>query len=249
MTSEELDQYQYTPEGIRDYERVWGEGFVSPGGAQLAREFIGKLQLPPGALVMDVGCGLGGGAFLMAQEFDYQVEGIDLSRNMIARAQDRCRALGLSNQVRLFWQDACRLDSPARYDAILSRDAFLHIKDKEVLFSSLWRALKPGGYLHFTDYCCSIPPWSDSFQAYLKQHQYTLHTLNEYRDLLEGAGFEEVTATDLTERFVQTLIDDLAHLGTLKDQEFLTQGWLDKLARARQGEQRWGHFCARRPAG
>ena len=41
-----LDKNQYTPQGIASYELVWGKGFVSPGGAELAREFIGKLSLP-----------------------------------------------------------------------------------------------------------------------------------------------------------------------------------------------------------
>ena len=241
-----LDQNQYTPQGISSYELVWGEGFVSPGGADLAREFIGKLSLRSGSLVLDVGSFLGGSAFLMAGEFGYRVDGIDLSRNMLNRAGELCRSLGLQDRVKFELADALELSADDRYDAVYSRDAFLHIHRKPRLLSNLQRALKPGGRLLFTDYCCRDGPRSETFADYVSHHQYCLHTVQEYAELLENAGFQDVVGEDLTSSFIETLKSDLVHLQQLPNTDELLDAWNDKLKRALGGEQRWGLFTAKK---
>ena len=87
-----LDSAQYQESSILKYEAVYGEDFVSPGGRRLASELIASMALAPDARVLDVGCGLGGSAFVMAADFDLRVDGIDLSRNMIALAQRKLAA-------------------------------------------------------------------------------------------------------------------------------------------------------------
>ena len=39
--------------------------------------------------VLDVGCGIGGGDFLMAREYKVSVLGVDLSQNMLSIAAER----------------------------------------------------------------------------------------------------------------------------------------------------------------
>ena len=47
------------------------------------------LDLKPGQKVLDVGCGIGGSAFYMAENFGAEVIGIDLSTNMVNIALER----------------------------------------------------------------------------------------------------------------------------------------------------------------
>ena len=145
ITQEFLDTSQYLEQSILQYEQVYGTDFVSPGGAETARRLIGRLGLKPGARVLDVGCGLGGSAFLMAREFDFRVDGIDLSKNMLAIARRKLDAYGLSARVSLQWGDCLELEPGADYDAVYSRDVFLHIHDKTRLFAVLYDSLRPGG--------------------------------------------------------------------------------------------------------
>ena len=82
-----LDSGQYSRESILKYEQVYGRTFVSPGGRGCAIELIEKLDLNPGSRVLDVGCGIGGSAFLMKQKFNLEVDAIDLSDNMLELAE------------------------------------------------------------------------------------------------------------------------------------------------------------------
>ena len=52
------------------------------------------LSLKPGQAVLDVGAGIGGGAFYMAQKYDVTVLAIDLSSNMVNIGLERANEIG-----------------------------------------------------------------------------------------------------------------------------------------------------------
>lgn len=248
VTQESLDSTQYSTASILHYELVYGEDFVSPGGQDMAMELIGQLALDPGSRVLDVGCGLGGSAFLMARKFGLIVDGIDLSRNMLDMANAKLAAHGLQKCVTLEHGNCLELDRPEYYDGIYSRDVFLHINDKHRLFLVLYALLRKGGKLLFTDYCCGEKPWREDFCEYVQDRGYDLHTLPTYAELIWAAGFNEVTYRDLTDRFIDILTADLVNIsGTeIEDpvRDKLTQSWRAKLDRAGSGDHRWGLFIA-----
>lgn len=248
VTQEFLDSSQYLTQSILQYELIYGEDFVSPGGRTMAAEMIARLGLAPGSRVLDVGCGLGGSAFVMASEFGLQVDGIDLSKNMLEIARQKQRAHGLGEQLNLEWGDCLQLDRADRYDAIYSRDVFLHIHDKARLFLVLKAALRDGGQLLFTDYCCGPKPWGDDFAAYVADREYCLHTPDEYAGLLSAAGFNRVSGEDISARFIDILQRDLERIETLDLEPSvrgkLQQSWQQKLVRSTDGDHRWGLFTA-----
>jgi len=247
-----LDSGQYTRESILKYELVYGANFVSPGGKRCAIELIEKLDVEPGGRVLDAGCGLGGSAFLMKQQFSLDVDAIDLSDNMLALAQLRLTEMGLAGQLRLHNQNCLDIDVKDFYDGIYSRDVFLHIKEKAKLFAILFEALKPSAKLLFTDYCCSEGSWSDDFTKYVRRRGYHLRSVSEYQNLLGEAGFEVVEATDVTDQFITFSESELKTIGTLDIDDDLRQSlktdWHRKIDRARIGAQRWGQFLALKPS-
>ena len=248
ISQEFLDTAQYLTASILQYEAVYGEDFVSPGGYQIATELIRQLDLTADSRVLDVGCGLGGSAFVMAREFDLIVDGIDLSKNMLAIANDKLLAYGLSDRINFEWGDCLELNRAGYYDAVYSRDVFLHIENKAQLFSVLKASLRTGGQLLFTDYCCGQKPWSEAFSAYVEDRGYCLHTLPEYAELISKAGFKQVKYQDLTDRFINILQSDLKKIAGLavseSDRNLLEQSWCQKLARSKAGNQRWGLLTA-----
>ena len=248
---EALDGQQYTRQSIALYESIYGVDFVSPGGADVARELIGRMDLVRGARVLDAGCGLGGSSFMMAGEFGFQVTGMDLSNNMLDIAREKLAAHGLHDRVELVHGDCSEIPASGSYDAVYSRDVFLHIHDKARLFNALSGALAGGGTLLFTDYCCGEKPWPEDFETYVTDRNYCLHTLDEYSKLIESAGFENVVAEDLTSRFTEILeqeLETIAGLDLKSDKlEALEESWKNKVRRSRSGCPRWGLFVAPKP--
>ena len=245
-----LDTNQYAPAEIRKYEAIYGRHFVSPGGEACARDCVARLNLVPGDRVLDVGSGLGGSAFLMATDHGARVHGIDLSANMIALAVQKCREERLEDLVSFEQADCLDLTVSHAYEAVYSRDVILHIEDKARLFRILREALVPGGRLLITDYCRGECESSAEFDDYVAERGYHLLTVAEYGECLSRAGLDAVHGEDWTARFIDIHRGELQRLSsaglTAAEESAMRQHWLEKIARAQRGEQRWGFFTARR---
>jgi len=253
-----LDEQQYSRNGILRYEKIFGEDFVSTGGITTTKEFVAMLDLKKDAYVLDVGCGIGGSAFLMKRDYGAKVLGFDLSVNMIDIAQERLAKHGMEADVKFEVQDATQIEYPDEtFDVIYSRDTILHIEDKESLFANFFKWLKPGGKLMISDYCCTPDEWSPAYAAYVKQRGYHLHSVANYGKIIEKVGFENVQAIDKTKDFISILSSELEIFAQIKD-EFLAEfsqddydaimgGWSNKIVRCNGGNQKWGLFIADKP--
>lgn len=244
--SAQLDSNQYTRESILKYEKIYGHGYISTGGLTSTREIVKTLNLQPNMEVLDVGSGIGGSAFHMAQEYGVHVHGLDLSHNMLAIAHERLQELNIDSRVTFEFGDILESAADSMYDVVYSRDAFLHIADKVRLFQMLKHVLKPNGLLFFTDYCWGEGTHSAEFLAYVEQRGYDLHTVKGYGKLIEQAGFVEVQAMDKTKLFGDYLELELAKLPNDDSLPEIRNSWQEKLVRNRRGEQGWGWFMARR---
>lgn len=248
-----LDEHQYTVAGLRAYEGIYGRDFVSPGGRRTTADILARLDWRPAMSVLDVGCGLGGAIFMIATDFGGAAVGIDLSTHMAEAAAERATNYGLDASVTVLHGDIMTHELPSGFDIVHSREVFLHIHDKPALFARLLDLLVPEGQLLFTDYCRGLGLATSEFDEYVTEFGYDLRTVDEIGMLLSEAGFTNVRATDQTNEFIsihQRELDELGDSGlTTDEQDELRTGWLAKIERAEQGEQRWGMFEARRPAG
>ena len=123
-----------------------------------------KLQLKPGMRVLDIGCGWGGLAQFMAQNYGVSVVGVTISAEQQKLAQKRCE--GLDVDIRL--QDYRDLDE--QFDRIVSVGMFEHVgpKNYATYFRVVDRNLKPDGIflLHTigskrTDH--NVDPWINRY--------------------------------------------------------------------------------------
>ena len=246
MTPEFLDNKQYTELSILRYEAIYGHNYISPGGENTTDQFIDTLKLLPRMRVLDIGCGLGGPAYRMASKYGVHVHGIDLSANMIRIAKTRLKEEGLQHLVTLEHGNCLEIQTETTFNVVHSRDVFLHIKDKAGLFEVIAKTLVPGGSLCFSDYCLGQEKSSPEFKTYMRERNYSLHTVEDYSKLLEEAGFKNICGEDRTDLFIQTLKHELEYLeksSLLKqDKNNLYKIWTDKIKRAERGEQGWGWF-------
>jgi 2-polyprenyl-3-methyl-5-hydroxy-6-metoxy-1,4-benzoquinol methylase len=107
--------------------------------------------LDRGAEVLDIGCGSGHAANLLARAFPRsRVSGYDFSEGGIAAARREAQAFGSTN-VRFEVRDAAAFDESGRYDLITAFDV-IHdqARPAEVLRTAA-RALKPGGTFLMVD--------------------------------------------------------------------------------------------------
>ena len=106
-----------------------------------------KLRLTPGEKFLDIGCGWGGLIIHAAQHYGVDATGITLSENQAKLAQERIAAAGLSDRCKVAIRDYRTLTPSDGYDKIASVGMIEHVglSHLPVYFSSVFRALKPGG--------------------------------------------------------------------------------------------------------
>lgn len=97
---------------------------VSLAEAQRAKKahVAAKLNLKPGNRVLDIGCGWGGLAIYIAQNFDVHVTGVTLSVEQHALAVQRVKDLGMEDKVEFVLSDYRDMKGP--YDRIVSYGMF-----------------------------------------------------------------------------------------------------------------------------
>jgi SAM-dependent methyltransferase len=123
-----------------------------PGGAALSRRLADILELRPGQEVLDVACGAGTTALLLAKERGVKATGIDLGAAQVAQAQTRATGLALDNLVRFQLGDAERLPLDDGYfDAVVCECALCTFPHKPTAASEIARVLRRGGTLGITD--------------------------------------------------------------------------------------------------
>lgn len=116
-------------------------------------------MLPPGARVLELGCGGGRDAEAMLAR-GYDVEPTDGSAAIAAKAEQR---LGRSVRVMRFDD----LSSVETYDAVWASASLLHvpIERLDAVLGRIFRSLKPGG-LHFASYKAGVAPGRDEVGRY-----------------------------------------------------------------------------------
>ena len=102
--------------------------FYSATTLQLA---IDALQLRPGHVVADLGCGHGGPGLWAARQTGAALIGIDLSPAGIELARRQAAQLGLDRQARFLVGDLAATGLPgASCDAVISLDVLMFVPDK-----------------------------------------------------------------------------------------------------------------------
>ena len=109
------------------------------------RHIAAKLDLKPGQRVLDIGCGWGGMAIYLAQNFDVHVTGVTLSKEQLALAQQRAGQLGLAHKISFEFRDY--RDVTGTFDRIVSIGMFEHVGISyfRQYFGKIQNLLTPGG--------------------------------------------------------------------------------------------------------
>jgi acyl transferase domain-containing protein/SAM-dependent methyltransferase/acyl carrier protein len=140
--------YGYLPLGDGDEAQFpVPEGVPNPSSIRLAFELIGATDLN-GRRVLDVGCGRGGTVALVAEHFDADVSGVDLSSEAIAF----CRRIHVHPRVRFEVGDAEHVPFEDRsFEAVTNIESSHTYPNLRAFFAEVARVLVSGGVFLYTD--------------------------------------------------------------------------------------------------
>lgn len=261
MISEQTQEYD--ADMVSLLELVWGDGFLSPGGPDEIRMIVDGVGLS-GRTVLDLGCGTGGiGQFLAETFYPRQLVGIDVDPGLIARANARVEQTTSGGHLRF----QCVLPGPlpfedGSFDVVFSKDAMIHIGDKEALFEDIFRVLAPGGVIAACDWMSSTDgPFSAQLTKYIELENlgFGMASPARYRQAMAEAGFNDIQMTDRNNWYKPLVKKECEALsGPLYDrlvetvgQEFVDHSievWQALKVVVDRGELRPNHLRARKPA-
>jgi phosphoethanolamine N-methyltransferase len=216
MTHGQPGEPEYDDTAICFLEALWGEGYLSPGGPEEVDRVLAGLSLK-GKSVLDVGCGAGGIALHLIEHHDAgHVTGFDIEAPVILRAREQAAAKGLSERATFVQAPPWPLPFAAEsFDVVFSKDALLHVPDKDALFSDILRLLKPGGVFAASDWLISHDgePSAD-MKAYVAAEglSFAMASPARYRQAMERAGFTDIALVDRNPWYREVAREELARL-------------------------------------
>ena len=190
---------QYPEEFIDRLHLVWGPGFLSPGGPEEVARIVAGLDLA-GKRVLDIGCGTGGPAIVLARDFGANMVCVDVEKQLLARAKRNAAKVGASERIEIQLVSPGPLPFDDRvFDVVFSKDSLLHIPDKHALFADVFRVLVPGGVFAASDWLAGENADNDpAYQRYVQEGHliFSMATTQQTEDALRAAGFCEVSSED-----------------------------------------------------
>lgn len=180
------------------------------GGRLATDNLLKQLNFSEQDHILDVGCGLGGAARYIANIYNNQVTGIDLTQEYIDVGQALCGWVGLDDQISLHQGSALSMPfENEAFDGALMLHVGMNIDDKDSLFSEIFRVLSTGSFFGVYDVMqinngnLAYPvPWAT------EQSTSKLATPEQYKKALNRAGFNtsmENTRRDFALEFFNQL--------------------------------------------
>jgi len=230
----------WTQEGILEY--YWGEHIhlgwytdedLAKGAGTLLGsnvknfieakfDFVDKMlewsECPPEpAMVLDVGCGIGGTSRHLAKSLGpkSKVQGITLSPNQVARATALAKEQGVDNASFRVMNALAMEFEDNTFDLVWACESGEHMPDKKKYVQEMIRVLKPGGTIVIATWCQreTPPAFNAVEEANLKflyeewAHPYFV-SIEEYVRLMEGT---EKMATVGSANWVKNTIASWRH--------------------------------------
>jgi SAM-dependent methyltransferase len=107
-----------------------------------------RLRLGPESHVLDIACGKGGPALILARESGCSITGVERAAEFAAAARERVSAAGLADRIEIVESDAAELElEPGRYDVAMCLGASFVWDGLPGTLAALTPAARPGGHV------------------------------------------------------------------------------------------------------
>jgi tocopherol O-methyltransferase len=182
-----------------------------------------------GSRVVDVGCGYGATARLLARERGAIVTGLTLSAAQAAAAPPQ---EGVTLIVRDWLANGL---TDGAFDAAIAIESLSHMPDKPRVFGELARVVRPGGRVAVVDWLARERAGAAERRLLLdpicrEGRLPQLHAASDYAVLLRRAGFAVTGFEDLSARAVRTWAVVARRLPTVlaRDPRLVARAWPER---------------------
>jgi tocopherol O-methyltransferase len=187
---------------------VWDRGVDTPEQAtrRLVEIVAQAAGIDEGTRVVDVGCGYGATARMLARSRHAIVTGYTVSRIQFIRAAHEKwdEDTSLAQLPRIVLADWLENDlEDASQDVVLAIESVEHMNDRAGFFRQAARVLRPGGRIVLAAWLAREKPWWLERRVLVEPivrngRLAALPKLSEHREHLASAGFGNVQVQDLT---------------------------------------------------
>jgi len=184
-----------------------------------------KLELKPGDMVVEAGCGWGGLALFMAINYGVTVRAYNISAEQVKYATEKAARLGLSDQVEYVLDDYRNIDG--EYDVFVSVGMLEHVGNRDYpgLGKIIRRCLKAQGRGLIHTIGRNTPgPMNGWIERRIFPGAYP-PTIGEMMQIFEPGGFSVTDIENLRLHYSKTLEQWLKRFEQNKDQ---VEAMLDK---------------------
>jgi hypothetical protein len=186
-------------ERVAMIQRIWSEGFNSPGGGFHILDLVKPLDLSASRHLLHFGAGLGGPARLLDETFDVHVKGWEPNPELAAAG---------GPEVQLYDPETVASQDDD-FDFVFSKEALFKMADKDGLFEVLKGKLAERGQMILTDYVLAEEGGDDqAVQAWLGAEPVARFPETEADHLarLEKFGLEVRSNEDITDTHSQLVL-------------------------------------------
>ncbi len=199
----------YASEVYREVRmQTYGEDFGQTSWAttEESREIPHRLVLKPDSSVLELGCGSGGYALYVAETVGCRVVGLDINEPGVQNANQLAAARGLGEKVHFERCDASKVlpFEDETFDAVFSNDVLCHLAGRPRVLGEMFRILKAGGRMLFSDALVVGGMLSHEEIATRSSIGFYVYSPpGENERLIARAGFRRISVTDTTDSAAQ----------------------------------------------
>jgi len=150
-------------------EKLWGEGFVTPGGVEQVEKMLPLLELDSKKSALLLGAGLGGINETIIERTGTWITSLERDPELAKMGMGAMQRAGLKKQapIHLSTMEEMQL-KPKSFDVALSFEGTVTVKDKKALFTAVCESLRVNGEFMFTTLVLpDINPPNEQVQAWI----------------------------------------------------------------------------------
>lgn len=208
-------------EGVRDHfenwgedrvkiaEAIWGQGFITPGTGNYAKQCITPAHIGSGKQAMDLTAGLGGTAVMLAREAGVRIDAFEPNASLFNHATRLIASTPVSSLINLEQVEFHNLKiHPEKYDLIYSRERLFATQFKAEIIKQVASGLKQNGMFLLTDYVVTSGHEDNpAALAWARSELQEIHpwTMEAYVEAFESHGLSVADPTDMSNAIIEEI--------------------------------------------